>query len=68
MSQLLIQLSNETEIKNRGVKDILILCADGLKGLKEAIGTVYPTTEFQSCLRSIFKERLNIVPVINPII
>lgn len=27
------------EIKNRGVKDILILCADGLKGLKEAIGT-----------------------------
>ena len=27
------------EIKNRGVKDILIMCSDGLKGLKEAIGS-----------------------------
>ena len=38
------------EIKNRGVKDILIMCSDGLKGLKEAIGAVYPMTEFQRCI------------------
>ena len=46
------------EIKNRGVKDILILCADGLKGLKEAIGTVYPTTEFQRCIVHIIRNTL----------
>ncbi len=38
------------EFKNRGVKDILILCSDGLKGLKEAIKSVYPLTEFQRCI------------------
>ena len=35
------------ELKSRGLKDILILCADGLKGLPEAISTAYPNTEFQ---------------------
>ena len=38
------------ELKNRGVRDILILCADGLKGLPEAISTAYPNTEFQRCI------------------
>ncbi len=38
------------ELKNRGVKDILILCADGLSGIKEAIATAYPNTEYQRCL------------------
>lgn len=37
-------------LKNRGVKDILILCADGLSGLKEAIEVVYPMVEFQRCI------------------
>lgn len=37
-------------IKNRGVKDILVLCADGLSGLKEAIAVVYPMVEFQRCI------------------
>ena len=37
-------------LKNRGVKDILVLCADGLSGLKEAIGAVYPMVEFQRCI------------------
>ena len=32
-------------LKNRGVKDILILCADGLTGIKEAIAATYPQTE-----------------------
>lgn len=38
------------ELKSRGVKDILILCADGLKGLPEAISTAYPKAEFQRCI------------------
>ena len=37
-------------LKNRGVKDILVLCADGLSGLKEAISVVYPMVEFQRCI------------------
>ena len=49
------------EIKNRGVKDILILCADGLKGLKEAIGTVYPMTEFQRCIVHMIRNTLQYV-------
>ena len=38
------------EIKNRGVKDILIICADGLSGMKEAIGAAFPKTEYQRCI------------------
>lgn len=49
------------EIKNRGVKDILIMCADGLKGLKEAIGTVYPMTEFQRCIVHMIRNTLQYV-------
>jgi putative transposase len=37
-------------LKNRGVNDILILCADGLSGIKEAIGTAFPKTEYQRCM------------------
>ena len=32
----------KNELKNRGVKEILILCADGLSGIKEAIAAAYP--------------------------
>ena len=49
------------ELKNRGVKDILIMCADGLKGLKEAIGTVYPMTEFQRCIVHMIRNTLQYV-------
>jgi transposase-like protein len=38
------------ELKNRGVQDILILCADGLSGMKEAVNTAFPTTEYQRCI------------------
>lgn len=37
-------------LKNRGVKDILILCADGLTGIKESIAAAYPNTEYQRCI------------------
>lgn len=38
------------ELKNRGVKDILILCADGLTGIKESISVAFPETEYQRCI------------------
>lgn len=38
------------ELKNRGVHDILILCADGLTGMKEAVNTAFPETEYQRCI------------------
>ena len=43
-------LSVLNDLKNRGVKDILILCADGLTGIKEAIAAAYPKTEYQRCV------------------
>jgi transposase-like protein len=38
------------DLKNRGVQDILILCADGLSGIKESISAAYPNTEYQRCI------------------
>lgn len=43
-------LSIFNELKNRGLNDILILCADGLSGIKESIVVAYPKTEYQRCL------------------
>lgn len=43
-------LSVVTELNNRGVKDILIACVDGLKGFPEAIEAVFPKTEVQLCI------------------
>lgn len=37
-------------LKNHGVQDILILCADGLSGIKEAINVAFPRTEYQRCI------------------
>lgn len=43
-------LSTLNELKNRGGKDILILCADGLSGMKEAVNAAFPDTEYQRCI------------------
>lgn len=43
-------LSVLNELKNRGVRDILIICADGLIGIKEAISAAFPKTEYQRCI------------------
>ena len=43
-------LSVLNSLKNRGVKDILIICADGLTGMKEAIHAAFPQTEYQRCI------------------
>jgi transposase-like protein len=43
-------LSVLTDLKNRGVNDILIACTDNLKGFSEAILSVFPETEIQKCV------------------
>ncbi|ABN52203.1 IS256-like element ISCth4 family transposase [Acetivibrio thermocellus] len=43
-------LSVLNDLKNRGVKDILILCADALSGIKDAINAAFPNTEYQRCI------------------
>ena len=43
-------LSVLNSLKNRGVQDILVLCADGLTGIKESIATAFPETEYQRCI------------------
>ena len=43
-------LSVLTELKNRGLEDIFILCADGLTGLSEAVEAAFPKTIFQTCI------------------
>lgn len=43
-------LSVLNTLKNRGVRDIMIICADGLTGIKDAISTAFPQTEYQRCI------------------
>jgi len=43
-------LSVLTDLQNRGVKDMLIVCIDGLKGFEEAIQSIFPLAEVQSCV------------------
>lgn len=50
------------ELKNRGVKDILIICADGLSGIKEAIAAAFPKTEYQRCIVHQVRNTLKYVP------
>jgi len=50
-----------TEIRTRGVQDILIACVDGLKGFPEAIQSVYPKTEVQLCIVHMVRNSLNYV-------
>ncbi|GFI22117.1 hypothetical protein IMSAGC011_00890 [Lachnospiraceae bacterium] len=43
-------LSVLNSFKNRSVKDIFIICVDGLTRIKEAINTAFPQTEYQRCI------------------
>ncbi len=54
-------LSVLNELKNRGVQDILLLCADGLSGIKEAIEAAYPLTEYQRCIVHVVRNTLKYV-------
>jgi putative transposase len=50
-----------TELKNRGVKDVLIACVDGLKGFPQAIESVFPETRIQLCIVHLVRASLNYV-------
>jgi putative transposase len=50
-----------TEIRNRGVKEILIACVDGLKGFPPAIESVFPQTQVQLCIVHMVRASLNYV-------
>ena len=45
-------------LKNRGVRDILMLCADGLPGIKEAIEAAFPKTDYQRCIVHMVRNTL----------
>lgn len=54
-------LSVLTELKNRGVKDMLIVCVDGLKGFPQAIEAVFPQAQVQLCIVHLVRASLNYV-------
>jgi len=50
-----------TELQNRGVKDILIACVDGLKGFPDAISTTFPDAQIQLCIVHMVRNSLKYV-------
>ncbi len=54
-------LSVLNSLKNRGIQDILILCSDGLTGIKDAITTAFPKTEQQRCIVHMVRNTLKYV-------
>jgi putative transposase len=55
-------LSVLTELKQRGVQDVLICCVDGLKGFPEAIEAVFPQTWVQTCIVHLIRNSMRFVP------
>jgi transposase-like protein len=51
-----------TDLKNRGLKDILIACCDRLMGFPQAIKTLYPQTQVQLCIVHLIRNGLRYVP------
>ncbi|WP_371524805.1 IS256 family transposase [Streptomyces sp. NBC_01283] len=54
-------LSVFTELKNRGVQDVLMLVCDGLKGLPDAVETVWPRTVVQTCIVHLLRNSFRYV-------
>lgn len=51
-----------SELRNRGIKDLLIACIDGLKGFPDAIQTVYPQARIQLCVVHMIRNSTKFVP------
>lgn len=51
-----------TELQNRGLKDILIACVDGLKGFPDAISAAYPQAQIQLCIVHMVRNSMKYVP------
>ena len=54
-------LGMPSDLKNRGVKDVLFFCVDGLAGFKEAIQAVYPQAQIQRCVIHILRNSFQYV-------
>lgn len=54
-------LSVLTDLKNRGVKDVLIITSDDLPGIQEAISAVYPDSQYQGCVVHVIRNSLKYV-------
>jgi len=50
-----------TELRNRGVKDVFVVCVDGLKGFPQAIESVFPKAQVQLCMVHMMRASLNCV-------
>jgi len=50
-----------TQLRNRGLRDILIACCDGLSGLPEAITAVFPDTVVQTCVVHVIRNAMRFV-------
>ena len=50
-----------TELRNRGVKDILIVTSDDLPGVEDAVKSVYPEVEYQGCVVHVIRNSLKYV-------
>jgi len=50
-----------TELRNRGLKDVLIACVDGLKGFPQAIESIFPEARIQLCIVHLVRASLNYV-------
>jgi putative transposase len=50
-----------TELRNRGLRDALIVCCDGLSGLPDAVGTVWPDAIVQTCVVHLLRASLRFV-------
>lgn len=55
-------LSVITDLKNRGVADILIACVDGLSGFEQAIHSIFPQTTVQRCVVHAIRNSMNYIP------
>ncbi|MGZ6662426.1 MAG: IS256 family transposase [Solirubrobacteraceae bacterium] len=51
-----------SDLKQRGVQDILICCVDGLKGFPESIEAIFPATTVQTCIVHLIRHSLKYVP------
>lgn len=49
------------ELRNRGVQDVFVICADGLTGIKEAIAAAFPHAEYQRCIVHMVRNTLKYV-------
>ena len=50
-----------TELRSRGVEDVFIACVDGLKGLPEAIESIFPQATIQTCVVHLVRHSLSFV-------